>query len=410
MEKRFLEVFPELQIGDSVKKLFEKVAVTKVAVTSSRELLRVYIISETWIHKKYIRMAEKAIKDQCFSDTEIDVKIIEKFHLSGQYTAENFFPDYRDSVLLELRDYSIFEYNLLRQAEYEFTAPDEMILTIEESVVLEGKAEELIRILEKIFCERCGLHLKITLKQKVAQMSKARKNSDLLIEQEVAAIAERLRKNREAGVGEEADKEELMIDTAAKLEKKEAKTADRKIEETKKAAEVKKPAQEQKKSFGNGGFSRKGGGDYRRALKRSDNPDVIYGRDIDDEAIEIRTIEGEMGEVVIRGCVRSLETRDIRNEKTIIMMDITDFTDTITVKIFLATEQVPELTENLKKGAFVKLKGVTTIDRFDSQLTIGSVVGIKKISDFRTGRMDTWPEKRVELHCHTKMSDMDGVS
>ena len=137
---------------------------------------------------------------------------------------------------------------------------------------------------------------------------------------------------------------------------------------------------------------------------------MIYGRDIDDEAIEIRTIEGEMGEVVIRGCVRSLETRDIRNEKTIIMMDITDFTDTITVKIFLATEQVPELTENLKKGAFVKLKGVTTIDRFDSQLTIGSVVGIKKISDFRTGRMDTWPEKRVELHCHTKMSDMDGVS
>ena len=410
MEKRFLEVFPELQIGDSVKKLFEKVAVTKVAVTSSRELLRVYIISETWIHKKYIRMAEKAIKDQCFSDTEIDVKIIEKFHLSGQYTAENFFPDYRDSVLLELRDYSIFEYNLLRQAEYEFTAPDEMILTIEESVVLEGKAEELIRILEKIFCERCGLHLKITLKQKVAQMSKARKNSDLLIEQEVAAIAERLRKNREAGVGEEADKEELMIDTVAKPEKKEAKTTDRKIEETKKAAEGKKPAQEQKKSFGNGGFSRKGGGDYRRALKRSDNPDVIYGRDIDDEAIEIRTIEGEMGEVVIRGCVRSLETRDIRNEKTIIMMDITDFTDTITVKIFLATEQVPELTENLKKGAFVKLKGVTTIDRFDSQLTIGSVVGIKKISDFRAGRMDTWPEKRVELHCHTKMSDMDGVS
>ena len=135
MEKSFLEVFPELQISDSVKKLFEKVAVTKVAVTSSRELLRVYTISETWIHKKYIRMAEKAIKDQCFSDAEIDVRIIEKFHLSGQYTAENLFPDYRDSILLELRDYSIFEYNLLRQAEYEFTAPDEMILTIEESVV-----------------------------------------------------------------------------------------------------------------------------------------------------------------------------------------------------------------------------------------------------------------------------------
>ena len=414
MEKRFLEVFPELQISDSVKKLFEKVAVTKVAVTSTRELLRVYIISETWIHKKYIRMVEKAIKDQCFSDTEIDVRIIEKFHLSGQYTAENFFPDYRDSILTELRDYSIFEYNLLRQAEYEFTAPDEMILTIEESVVLEGKAEELIRIMEKIFCERCGLHLKITLKQKVAQMSKARKNSDLLIEQEVAAIAERLRKNREAGVGEEAaGGDELMVEKSVKPEKKEAKpAAEAKKEDQKKAQVAGKAAPaEPRKSFGGSGFSRKsGGGEYRRGLKRSDNPDVIYGRDIEEEAIEIRTIEGEMGEVVIRGCVRALETRDIRNEKTIIMMDITDFTDTITVKIFLATEQVPELTQDLKKGAFVKLKGVTTIDRFDSQLTIGSVVGIKKISDFRAGRMDTWPEKRVELHCHTKMSDMDGVS
>ena len=60
--------------------------------------------------------------------------------------------------------------------------------------------------------------------------------------------------------------------------------------------------------------------------------------------------------------------------------------------------------------AFIKLKGVTTIDRYDSELTIGSVVGIKKIPSFENSRMDNSPEKRVELHCHTKMSDMDGVS
>ena len=48
--------------------------------------------------------------------------------------------------------------------------------------------------------------------------------------------------------------------------------------------------------------------------------------------------------------------------------------------------------------------------KFDGELTIGSVVGIRKISDFTTTRKDTSPEKRVELHCHTKMSDMDGVS
>ena len=63
-----------------------------------------------------------------------------------------------------------------------------------------------------------------------------------------------------------------------------------------------------------------------------------------------------------------------------------------------------------KAGTFLKFKGVTTIDRFDSELTIGSISGIKKIADFRSTRMDTSPQKRVELHCHTKMSDMDGVT
>ena len=49
-------------------------------------------------------------------------------------------------------------------------------------------------------------------------------------------------------------------------------------------------------------------------------------------------------------------------------------------------------------------------DSFDSELTIGSIAGIKKIANFTTARVDTSPQKRVELHCHTKMSDMDGVT
>ena len=87
------------------------------------------------------------------------------------------------------------------------------------------------------------------------------------------------------------------------------------------------------------------------------------------------------------------------------------FTDSIVLKIFTRNDQLTELLDaGLKKGAFLKIKGVTTIDKFDSELTIGSIVGMKKIPDFTSTRMDTSPEKRVELHCHTKMSDMDGVS
>lgn len=117
-----------------------------------------------------------------------------------------------------------------------------------------------------------------------------------------------------------------------------------------------------------------------------------------------------MGEVTIRGKVRALETREIRNERTIVSFEITDFTDTIKVKMFVHNEQLSELTADLKVGAFLRLKGVTVNDTFDRELTIGSVIGVMKIPDFTTARMDNSARKRVELHCHTKMSDMDGVS
>lgn len=159
---------------------------------------------------------------------------------------------------------------------------------------------------------------------------------------------------------------------------------------------------------GRGGFTRRS--EYRRPLRQSDNPDVIYGRDFEDEPIPISSIEHEMGEVVIRGQIRAQEMRELRNEKFLMILEVTDFTDTIVVKLFLQAEQAKALGDTLKKGAFVKVKGVTNIDRFDSQLGIGSVTGIKKAADFRVGRTDTYPQKRVELHCHTKMSDMDGVS
>ena len=145
-------------------------------------------------------------------------------------------------------------------------------------------------------------------------------------------------------------------------------------------------------------------------LKRSDDPNVIYGRDFDDMPIELKTVTGEMGEITFRGQVISFDTREIRNEKTIVMFAVTDFTDTIMVKMFTRNDQLPDLLAEIKKGVFLKIKGVTTIDKFDGELTIGSVTGIRKTSDFRVTRKDKYPEKRVELHCHTKMSDMDGVS
>ena len=63
------------------------------------------------------------------------------------------------------------------------------------------------------------------------------------------------------------------------------------------------------------------------------------------------------------------------------------------VKMFTRNDQLPDLLAEIKKGVFLKIKGVTTIDKFDGELTIGSVTGIRKTSDFRVTRKDKYPEK-----------------
>ena len=64
----------------------------------------------------------------------------------------------------------------------------------------------------------------------------------------------------------------------------------------------------------------------------------------------------------------------------------------------------------IKEGNFLKIKGIAAMDKYDQEITISNVSGIRKGTDNRSVRTDLALNKRVELHCHTKMSDMDGVS
>ena len=422
MTKLFFDVFPSLQVDGDMKKLLTEVEVTKVGMNREKDHLRVYLNSTRLIHKNDIYQLEKAIEGQIFKGKQMDVKVIEKYRLSEQYTPEKLLELYKDSILEELKNYSLMEYNLLRTAKMEFTSDKHMILTLENTIIAQTRSHEIVEFLEKVICERCGLNLSIELAYEEPKESRHKKNSELQIQFEIRNIMKKVNIRNDDGETVPAISEEEISADGVDADTTSGGTADgnttKIVQTAKKAANS---ANSAGKTAGNSGdfgaAARKNGAgkEFRRKFeggaKKSDNPDVIYGRDFDDEPIAIEKIVGEMGEVTIRCQVMNLETREIRNEKTIVIMSVTDFTDSIVLKIFTRNDQLPELLDGgLKMGAFLKIKGVTTIDKFDSELTIGSIVGIKKISDFTTVRMDTSPEKRVELHCHTKMSDMDGVS
>lgn len=389
MGKLFFDVFPTLKVNKEYGNLFREVEVMKVTTTSLRDFIRVHICSTHLIAKRSVCKMEEMIREQLFGHTQIQVEVVETYQLSELYTPENLLREYRDSILYELQRQSMLEYNMFQNAVCTFEDTQTLCIEMTDSIVAEGKKDAIVGTIDRIFNERCQVPTKIKVLYREPQESKNKKHGEIRIQQEVDAILEQNASLHEEKIAQKKEKTEGV-------KKKES------VPKQEKA-----PAEPKKKEFPKREFQKK---EFYRSPKRSDNPDVLYGRDFEDEAIPLSDVVGEMGEITIRGKILKLETREIRNEKTIVMFAITDFTDTIMVKMFTRNEQLPEILAGIKKGAFLKIKGVTTIDKFDGELTIGSVVGIRKISDFTTTRKDTSPEKRVELHCHTKMSDMDGVS
>ena len=412
MAKGFLEVFPDLHMTTEMEELLKLVDVERVSSTRDRSSIRIYIVSQRLIHKKNIYDLEKGIREQLFPGKKLTIKIVEKYRLSGQYTPQKLFQVYKDSLLMELKHYSIIEYNILRRAECTFPQENILRMTVEDNAVFREKTSELKRILEKVFHERCGLPVDVIYEYIPVKENQESQQREAQIQREIndrlVALADKLGDGADAAAPVKKEETAHSARTAGAGNGGNAapavKTASGGAGAGAAAASGANGGGEWKKPFSR---DRKFGGSYQ---KKSDNPDVLYGRDFDDEFISIRDIAGEMGEVTIRGQIINTDSRLLKSGKTIVIFDVTDFTDTITVKLFAREEMLEDINKAVVKKNFIKLRGMTTIDKFDGELTIGSVVGIKKCEDFTGKRNDNSLVKRIELHCHTKMSDMDGVS
>ena len=365
MGKRFAEVIPGLKVSEELQGFLDVMTVDRVTATKDRSKIRFFISAEHLIPKRTIYMLEANIKKQVFPGYQTEVRVQENYHLSAQYTPQKLMESYRDSILLELKTYSLIEYNIFRRADWSFPEPQILSLMVDPDLVTRSRIDELKRILEKIFNERCGFGVEVRYFFREEESGRHE-----------AEIEEQTRKQ----AAQVAARSAISAAPAKKEKEEEAKPAPKKRSHYSKKVKV-------------------------------HHDDVVYGYDFDDgDEISMNQIIGEMGEVVVVGKVIRLEERLLRSGKTIMIFDLTDFTDTITVKMFIKPEMLDEVKEFLRMGTFLKLKGITNIDKFDGELSIGSVNGIRRAADFTSRRQDSSEVKRVELHCHTKMSDMDGVS
>ena len=144
---------------------------------------------------------------------------------------------------------------------------------------------------------------------------------------------------------------------------------------------------------------------------KEDTP-LIIGRsaNIKEQIVRINDLTPDYGKVALQGKVIKTDSRELKNGKTLVMFDVYDGTSTITCKSFVEPEKVSKVMSRIKPGIRVKLQGNAQYDNFAKEIGVIANIVIELPAQAEITRQDNSMTKRVELHLHTQMSQMDAVS
>lgn len=141
----------------------------------------------------------------------------------------------------------------------------------------------------------------------------------------------------------------------------------------------------------------------------AESAEIVKGKAIREKPVPISEAVQRLGErLVIVGDVFAAEIKELRNEKSVAVFDVTDYSGSLKVKLFGKGEEFESMKlSSIKSGCTLLVSGKVDYDNYSHDITITpqSVIKVKRIP-----KMDNYPEKRVELHCHTNMSSMDAVT
>lgn len=145
----------------------------------------------------------------------------------------------------------------------------------------------------------------------------------------------------------------------------------------------------------------------QKAKPKTENGNVVIGKGFQEPLVPMASVTQESGRVAICGDIFRVEFREIRGERFIYIFDMTDLTSSVTVKFFVKKDDIDVVKELLKEGVRVKVRGEAQYDKFSKEL---GIFASDILLTEKEEKQDTAEEKRVELHLHTQMSSMDGVS
>lgn len=352
MEK-FLSAFSKLDCKDKLKTTYESVMVERISASRSKNMVFVYCQNGEWMPYRVIHQMEQQLYKQIFRPMGFHPQIQMQYPDLGKLTLSQILERTEPDIKQELREIDYVDAIEFCEEPFECEG-NSLYITCGDSFLARRRAEQVQDWFHALFLTRFGKDITIEFRFKEYERKKM-------------------------------EQTETFVMRRPETPKKEESEAPRIKREPKKNV-------------------------YRKKNMR--DVDVFYGRNCEGTIVPIKEIQDEIGEVVIDGMIRNVESREIKGEKQIVTFAITDYTDTIVCKVFIKNEQITETNffDMVKKGNFIRVKGVASLDSYDKEIRIGSIMGMKEIEGFRVGREDHAPVKRVELHAHTQMSDMDGIT
>ena len=258
----FFEAFDQLDVKNDIREVLETVEVKRILMSKSTCSVRIFVESDHILTYQVRRKAEYELRKQILGEAIRCVRIVERYQLSKQYTPEKIMPMYFDSMLAELREESILDYNIVKEAEISFTI-ENVKLTVDDTFMVKKRVAYIKEKLDEIYHERFSFSVGVTFE-----------------------YVEPKKK--------EVEEEEYVMARPVSMKKEQ--------EPVKKEKEAKKKEEPKKQEY-----------NYRaKHPKLPEDPSVIYGRNFDGDVMEISDIQDEIGEVVVRGKVITVEARELR--------------------------------------------------------------------------------------------------
>ena len=139
---------------------------------------------------------------------------------------------------------------------------------------------------------------------------------------------------------------------------------------------------------------------------------IIYGRSmkIKEELSKVADLSVDSGKVLLDGEILNTDSRELKSGKFLVTFDLYDGSSTITCKAFVEADKHDSVVKRLKDAKGVKVNGTAQFDPFAKELGVIANVIIESSGIKKEVRKDEAPVKRVELHMHTQMSQMDGIT